>query len=759
MSQKTSTTIKIPSFAECCYQTCSAAPSIASLLVLFVLALIGCQGAFANTQGKKENGILGEKRSIGVADVFSVLELGGMGNQGLSVSPNGRYVAFQMHQANTGANDYEVYWYVLDLEKPLKNPVLIGTAGDPVLFRGRNNDGRINGSWNPTDPVWSPDSQWVAYRLMNGGTVQIWRSSFDGRIQERLTDNNTDIDAFYWSDDDSTIWYQTDATAAERAQLSDSMWKNGVQVDADRFWPYLRPNLMDFLEKPYDATAGQSRIWALDLDSGRTRQATSDETQRHLVATKRFPPLLRNISQPNAVQGHPLASGITVHHELDHLTWKEPESNNRIHVRLNNKNESAIRCVFDECSGEIGEMFWGQDGEEVLFWRSGKGPDDGRTGSSGRSIAIIAWDIDKNTVRTVYTDWSRQLSACSSTGRSLVCFSDNMAKPRTIVEVDFKDGAVTEIFDPNPKFGEVRMGHVERIEWGNEIGARTFGWFVKPIDFQAGARYPLVIIQYTTRDCFRGGTGAETPAHLFSAEGIAVLCLEYASMLGDKDNSRSPSEPRRAAMLTVESAIDVLDRKGLIDVDRVGITGLSFGEDMTSYTLSHSRKFAAAATSSFVWEPSLVYFFASASQRKRWRSMGLGRPGTPDGASWSEISPSRNPDQIHTPILVQTSDGEAPYAMVNYVTLQEEKRPIDMYVYRDEYHVKWWPQNKQAVAVRAVDWMRFWLKGELDHDPAKVEQYAHWHTLCEQHIANLSASEDPALRRRGENQPCERTLH
>jgi hypothetical protein len=29
----------------------------------------------------------------------------------------------------------------------------------------------------------------------------------------------------------------------------------------------------------------------------------------------------------------------------------------------------------------------------------------------------------------------------------------------------------------------------------------------------------------------------------------------------------------------------------------------------------------------------------------------------------------------------------------------------------------------------AVDWFRFWLKGEEDPDPAKAEQYARWRGL------------------------------
>ena len=99
------------------------------------------------------------------------------------------------------------------------------------------------------------------------------------------------------------------------------------------------------------------------------------------------------------------------------------------------------------------------------------------------------------------------------------------------------------------------------------------------------------------------------------------------------------------------------------------------------------------------------------------------------------MSPGLNASEVSAPILVQVSDDEVFNSMFNYVTLKEEGHAIDMYVFKDEYHIKWHPRNRKAVAIRAVDWMQFWLKGEEDPSPAKAEQYTLWRAMQDRRTA------------------------
>ncbi len=705
------------------------------------------------------------KRAINVEDMFSLNNLGGHVREGLSVSPDGQAVAFQMHSADVEENNYTVDWYALDLTEET-GPISIGTAGDPLLFRAKVGT-KINGSWRSTNPAWSPDSQWVAYRRMDDGVVQVWRSSRDGGTHEQLTESDVSVDAFYWSEDGRQVWFETDAAPERQAEYLRSRWDGGLRVDDEKF----NPRSGEYRMVPYEANYGSPSLWVLDLSSGQTRPATEEETQSHFdVESLSIRSIFRGADRAARVPGRPHSSAAVASYDGEYLAWIEKvdtasrgNSSNQLHVRLPGRPTSLdVRCELDECIGlrASGKLWWSRDGSEVIFRRWGKGTDRG-------TIFVYAWHVDNNAVRRIYADNSPYLSACSSTGHSLICFSDEPTRPRTLVEISFADGSLAEIYDPNPQFDEIQTGNAHRVVWKNEFGAETFGWVVKPTDYEASKRYPLVIVQYNASECFKGGTGSEYPSQLFAAEGFVVLCTQHPPFVAPTDTADWQdsynyylSHRQRAASL--DSAIDLLDEKGLIDPAKVGITGLSSGVDAMSYALSHSNKFAAAIAAGLDWSP-VAYYYLEASKRPLLREAGFGRLGTADDKFFAEMSPGLNASEVSAPILIQVSDDEVFGAMFNYVTLTEEGHAIDMYVFNDEYHIKWHPRNRKAVAIRSVDWMRFWLKGEEDSSPAKAEQYALWRAMQEKRTAvrtpatsgvgYLPAQDHKSIRFSGERSP------
>lgn len=670
-----------------------------------------------------------DKRIIELQDMFALYDLGGMGWQGLRVSPDGKRVAFQMHRANVEENDYDAAWYILDLTKS-GEPGVLGDAGDPLLFRAKTGY-RINGAWVSTYPVWSPDSRWVAYRRMDHGSVQVWRSSIDGSIREKLTESPASIDAFRWSEDGKQIWYETDATLQEQANYLQSITNRGVWIGDNRF----DRRLLALKLRPYDLTSGQPMLWVLDLFSRQARLASADESLDYFTSnsvTSR--PLTGRPVRLNQISGRPLSSHVKTTADGERIAWLEAEvqamhPNRSIHTRLRRVSDVEIRCEFVECRGYIRKLFWSRDGREIVFIRA--------EGPSKLMSTIYSWQVDKNIVRRIYTANSHHLSACDSTGHSLVCFSDEAGKPRVMVEIQFADGSVAELFDPNPQFAGITVGDAELISWKNTFDIETLGWFIKPVGYEDGKRYPLVIVQYNASFCFQGGTGHEYPSQLFAAYGFAVLCfnqpmLPKTEILNTKEYYRTEAWPgyyqKRVYQSSLHSAIDLLDERGVIDPARVGITGLSSGADTISYSLSHSERFATAIVASLSWSP-IGYFFLSGPERTFYRSIGLGRPGGSEDKYWSGMTPGMNVDRISTPLLIQVSDDEARGTIFNYVTLREYGKAIDMYIFPDEYHVKWYPRNRLAAAERSVDWMRFWLKDEEDRSSVKAEQYARWRGL------------------------------
>ena len=99
--------------------------------------------------------------------------------------------------------------------------------------------------------------------------------------------------------------------------------------------------------------------------------------------------------------------------------------------------------------------------------------------------------------------------------------------------------------------------------------------------------------------------------------------------------------------------------------------------------------------------------------------MGRGLPEGPSADWWRKVSPALNVDKIHTPILMNVADRELIWSIQTISTLKENRKPLEVFVYPDERHVKRWPSHRCAIYERNVDWLNFWLKGEEDPDPRR----------------------------------------
>src|SRR5262249_37389455 len=148
---------------------------------------------------------------------------------------------------------------------------------------------------------------------------------------------------------------------------------------------------------------------------------------------------------------------------------------------------------------------------------------------------------------------------------------------------------------------------------------------VRPPDFDAHNRYPLIITTYSSRGFLRGGVGDEYPIQVLAAQGFVVL--DFDSPVDWQFQKRAPTwevvaqherregRDKKAVLSSLNSAIDLLLARGYIDPEKIGICGLSFGAEIALYAISHSRTFAAAAVSQAASDPDLYYLGGPELQR------------------------------------------------------------------------------------------------------------------------------------------------
>lgn len=121
---------------------------------------------------------------------------------------------------------------------------------------------------------------------------------------------------------------------------------------------------------------------------------------------------------------------------------------------------------------------------------------------------------------------------------------------------------------------------------------------------------------------------------------------------------------------------------------------------------------------------------------KALRRYGYPPSGQPDRRFWQKISLAMNAKRLRASILMQLSDDEYQLALESYEELDRSERPVDMFVFPNERHIKWQPSHRLATYNRTISWLSFWLKNEIASEALESE-IRHW----------------AALRKRTENAP------
>jgi len=387
-----------------------------------------------------------------------------------------------------------------------------------------------------------------------------------------------------------------------------------------------------------------------------------------------------------------------------------------------------IPCRQAECAGYITEAWQTADGD-VVYTRS--------EGYADSQTALHAWTPTAEAPPRRLLVTHDRLFDCTQTQDRLICFREGTLAPQTLVSIDMNSGASSTLLDLNPDYDIASQAPAERVEWRSPAGAPVFGYFVRPLGNRSPP-YPLVIVQYRARGFLRGGAGDFSPIQAYARAGLAVLVVERPEatelsqrIVDDYELERRTWEGhqlRRDVVGALEQGIDFLISRGDVDPARVGISGLSDGSVTTAYAISHTHRFRAASIAGGSWEP-MTYYMASPQARSFMTQLGIGMPGTENDRAWDGVSLSRNADFIETPLLIQTGDRELGAMLEPLVTLQEHGKPVEAYVFSDEYHLIWQPRHRLAMYRRNIDWFRFWLQNYEDPHSPYASQYPRWREM------------------------------
>jgi dipeptidyl aminopeptidase/acylaminoacyl peptidase len=383
-----------------------------------------------------------------------------------------------------------------------------------------------------------------------------------------------------------------------------------------------------------------------------------------------------------------------------------------------------------------------QENLRLLSWDSKTGD---VTCDVGRLDSLNGKTTPKAYFRKSGETWSKVSAAEQTAATPLpdIVLEEGMNTPPRIVAIDLPAGRKSLLMDLNPQFQKFRLARVEEIAWKDSHGVEVKGGLYWPPDYVAARKYPLILQTHgwdPDRFWMDGPWVTGVAAQPLAGRGFFVLQVPDP----DWDIWGTPKEAPRA-MAAYESAIDYLDRRGLIERNRVGITGFSRTYWYVTYTLTHSKHHFAGAAIADGLDYSYFQYMAFSRLAPDAEQVFGGPPYGKSMSRWLKQSPAFLMDKIETPLRIQTL---YPTALLLdwhwYTGLSRLGKPVEMIYIPEGTHMLEKPWDRMISQQGNVDWFCFWLKGEEDPDPAKSEQYARWRALRE--LQNQSAAQFPQHR-------------
>ncbi len=262
----------------------------------------------------------------------------------------------------------------------------------------------------------------------------------------------------------------------------------------------------------------------------------------------------------------------------------------------------------------------------------------------------------------------------------------------------------------NTEVAAETLGRVEEIVWDGPDGFSENGVLIYPPGYEAGKRYPLVLLIHG------GPMGASTQSfapsgQLMAAEGWVVFSPNYR---GSDNMGRSYQEaviddagegPGRDVMAGIE-AVKAL---GIVDESQIAVSGWSYGGYMTTWLIGHYDGWSSAVAGAAVTDYADSYNLSDVNV-----AFGGAIGGSPwienYASDWVEQTPITSWKNMDTPTLILSNTGDLRVPITQsyklYRALKENGREVEFIAYPIPGHFPGDPIHQRDVWRRWVEWIR-----------------------------------------------------
>jgi dipeptidyl aminopeptidase/acylaminoacyl peptidase len=295
------------------------------------------------------------------------------------------------------------------------------------------------------------------------------------------------------------------------------------------------------------------------------------------------------------------------------------------------------------------------------------------------------------------------------------------AAPNEYAEVyvsPLADFAPRKLTAMGEQFKAFQLAKREVIQWKSTDGTAIEGVLIKPADFDATKKYPLLVVIHG------GPTGVDTPLlradrtyplEMFAAKGAVILRPNYRGSAGYGEKFRSLNVRNLGVgdYWDVISGVDHLIAQGFVDKDRVGAMGWSQGGYISAFITASSDRFKAVSVGAGISDWMTYYVNTDITPFTR---QYLKATPWDDPEIYRKTSPISYIKNARTPTLIQHGELDKrvpiPNAYELRQALEDKGVPVKMIVYKGFGHGIDKPKQQRAVMEHNYEWFSQWIWGE-----------------------------------------------
>ncbi|MCO7199109.1 prolyl oligopeptidase family serine peptidase [Pseudoalteromonas sp. OANN1] len=276
----------------------------------------------------------------------------------------------------------------------------------------------------------------------------------------------------------------------------------------------------------------------------------------------------------------------------------------------------------------------------------------------------------------------------------------------------------TKLTDLNPQQQTFAWGQKpELVKYKGYDGEDLQGVLIKPADYKAGDKVPVVIYFYRYMsqrmyDFPKMELNHRPNLPMYTSNGYAIFLPDIRFEIG---------HPGRSSTQTMINAAQALIDTGVADPDKIGLQGHSWAGYQSAFMITQTDMFKAvvsgapvsnmtSAFSGIRLESGIARQFQYETGQSR-----IGKPLTEAPELYIENSPVFYADKVNTPILIMfgDNDGAVPWqeGIQYYLALRRHDKDAIFLQYEGEpHHLKKLP-NQLDYSIRMKEYFDYHLKG------------------------------------------------